>query len=111
MAKSQPGKLFAARAPLVGNRKITHSSTGAQEIPYGLRHAITRWEAAPKPPAALQIECDVTVARAHLKAIVIGKGGSVVRRVVETASAEMEKRFQRRVSLRLRVKVKPHESR
>jgi len=53
----------------------------------------------------------VTVARAHLKAIVIGKGGSVVRRVVETASAEMEKRFQRRVSLRLRVKVKPHESR
>ena len=81
-----------------------------QEIPYGLKHKITKWEMSPaattNATALLEIECDVIVARQHLKAIVIGKDGASVRRVAEGASAELQKRFQRRVSLKIRVVAK-----
>jgi GTPase Era involved in 16S rRNA processing len=46
----------------------------------------------------------VIVPRKHLKAIVIGKNGAAVKRVSEAAAAEMQQRFQRRVSLAIRVK-------
>jgi GTPase Era involved in 16S rRNA processing len=75
-----------------------------QEIPYGLRHRITSWKTLPGASASLGIECDVIVPRKHLKAIVIGREGKVVKRVSQAAAAEMQQRFQRPVSLAIRVK-------
>jgi|EP01043_Picozoa_sp_COSAG02_P053922 hypothetical protein len=75
-----------------------------QEIPYGLRHKITSWKTLPGASASLGIECDVIVPRKHLKSIVIGKDGKVVKKVSQAAAAEMQQRFQRPVSLAIRVK-------
>ena len=75
-----------------------------QEIPYGLRHKITSWKTLPGASASLGVECDVIVPRKHLKAIVIGKDGKVVKNVSQKAAAEMQQRFQRPVSLAIRVK-------
>jgi len=74
-----------------------------QEIPYGLTVQIERFETEEKRTT---INAIIWVERDSQKGIVVGKGGSVLKRVGREARLELKKRLQRPVHLELWVKVK-----
>jgi len=74
-----------------------------QEIPYGLTVQIERFETEEKRTT---INAIIWVERDSQKGIVVGKGGSVLKRVGKEARLELKKRLQRPVHLELWVKVK-----
>ena len=74
-----------------------------QELPYGLTVEIERFK---EDGGLLRINALVWVDRDSQKAIVIGKGGAVLKQVGQEARRDMEKAFQRKVFLEIWVKVK-----
>lgn len=74
-----------------------------EEVPYGLTVEIERFEARDK---LTTIHAVIWVARPGHKGIVIGKGGSLLKRVGEQARKDMEQAFGCKVFLQLWVKVK-----
>lgn len=74
-----------------------------QELPYGLTVEIERFR---EDGGLLRINALVWVDRDSQKAIVIGKGGAVLKQVGQEARRDMEKAFQRKVFLEIWVKVK-----
>jgi GTP-binding protein Era len=66
---------------------------------------VDRWE---ETPAITRIYATVYVEREGQKAIVIGAGGSMLKRVGTLAREEMERLFGRRIYLDLHVKVQPN---
>ena len=76
-----------------------------QEIPHGIACVVERWEQSEE---LLSIGITVICERDSHKAIVIGKNGSVLKKVGEQARAELEKFFGRKVFLETWVKVRPN---
>jgi len=74
-----------------------------QEIPYGLTVQIEHFETEENRTT---INAIIWVERDSQKGIVVGKGGSVLKRVGKEARLELKKRLQRPVHLELWVKVK-----
>jgi GTP-binding protein Era len=74
-----------------------------QEIPYGLTVQIERFETE---KSRTTINAIIWVERDSQKGIVVGKGGSVLKRVGKEARLELKKQLQRPVHLELWVKVK-----
>jgi len=74
-----------------------------QEIPYGLTVQIERFETEENRTT---INAIIWVERDSQKGIVVGKGGSVLKRVGREARLELKKQLQRPVHLELLVKVK-----
>ena len=74
-----------------------------QEIPYGLTVQIERFETEENRTT---INAIIWVERDSQKGIVVGKGGSVLKRVGKEARLELKKQLQRPVHLELWVKVK-----
>jgi len=74
-----------------------------QEIPYGLTVQIERFETEENRTTVNAI---IWVERDSQKGIVVGKGGSVLKRVGREARLELKKQLQRPVHLELWVKVK-----
>lgn len=74
-----------------------------QEIPYGLTVQIERFETE---EGRTTINAIIWVERDSQKGIVVGKGGSVLKRVGKEARLELKKQLQRPVHLELWVKVK-----
>jgi GTP-binding protein Era len=74
-----------------------------QEIPYGLTVQIERFETE---KSRTTINAVIWVERDSQKGIVVGKGGSVLKRVGKEARLELKKQLQRPVHLELWVKVK-----
>jgi len=74
-----------------------------QEIPYGLTVQIEHFETEENRTT---INAIIWVERDSQKGIVVGKGGSVLKRVGREARLELKKRLQRPVHLELWVKVK-----
>ena len=74
-----------------------------QEIPYGLTVQIERFETEEDRTT---INAIIWVERDSQKGIVVGKGGSVLKRVGKEARLELKKQLQRPVHLELWVKVK-----
>jgi GTP-binding protein Era len=74
-----------------------------QEIPYGLTVQIERFETQENRTT---INAIIWVERDSQKGIVVGKGGSVLKRVGKEARLELKKQLQRPVHLELWVKVK-----
>ncbi len=74
-----------------------------QELPYALAVTIEAFEEADK---LYKISAVIWVDKASQKAIVIGKGGGVLREVGEKARLDMERLFGEKVFLKLWVKVK-----
>jgi GTP-binding protein Era len=74
-----------------------------QEIPYGLTVQIERFETEENRTT---INAIIWVERDSQKGIVVGKGGSVLKRVGREARLELRKQLQRPVHLELWVKVK-----
>ncbi|MGB5209807.1 MAG: GTPase Era [Gammaproteobacteria bacterium] len=75
------------------------------EIPYGLTVEVQAMESSAN---LLRIAATVWLERESQKAIVIGKGGGQIKACGTAARVELERLFDNRVHLDLRVKVKEH---
>lgn len=78
----------------------------SEEIPYSVFINITEFqerEAEGKPD---YINADIIVERESQKGIILGKGGSMIKKIGEQSRKEIEKMLDRKVFLKLFVKVK-----
>lgn len=75
-----------------------------QEIPYHVAVGIDAWE---EKDEVVVIHATIHVARSSQKGIVIGKGGSRLKAVGQSARHGLERLLDRRVFLDLRVRVEP----
>jgi len=76
-----------------------------EEVPYASTVIVEQWEEQPKlTRIAAAIYCE----REGQKAIVIGKGGQMLKKIGSAARFEIEKRLGTRVFLELFVKVQPN---
>jgi GTPase len=76
-----------------------------QELPYALAVETEQWEDRKDGSAA--VHQVIYVERDSQKAIVLGKGGSQIKKLGELARLDMAEQFGRKVHLFLHVKVKP----
>jgi GTP-binding protein Era len=76
------------------------------EIPFASAVAIDRFEEATPADPLLRLYCTILVDRESQKPIVIGKGGSMVKRIGVAAREDLERFFGTRVYLDLQVKVR-----
>jgi GTP-binding protein Era len=96
----QPERFLAAE---LVREKILRETR--QEVPHAVAVWVDRWE---ETAAITRIYATVYVEREGQKAIVIGAGGSMLKRVGTLAREEMERLFGRRIYLDLHVKVQPN---
>jgi len=75
-----------------------------QELPYATMVLINSFE---EKPALLRISGTIYVEREGQKAVIIGKGGEMIKTIGTLARQEVEKRFGQKVYLELYVKVRP----
>lgn len=73
-----------------------------EEVPHEAAVAIKHLT---KTDDGYEIEATVYVEKESQKAIVIGRGGAMVKRISMSARQDLEKRWKKRVNLRLRVEV------
>ena len=76
-----------------------------QELPYSIAVETTDWKK--QADGSLRIEQNILCERENHKAMVIGKGGSMLKKVGAASRAELEKFLGRKVHLFLFVKVSP----
>jgi GTPase len=75
-----------------------------QEVPHSVTVTVDKWEDTPK---LTRIFATIRVERDGQKAIVIGKGGSMLKRIGTEARQEMERLFGVKIYLDLHVRVQP----
>ena len=75
-----------------------------QEVPHSVAVLVDEWE---DKPNVLRIAATIYVERSGQKNIIVGTGGSVLKKIGSSARLEMEKFFGRKIFLELFVKVKP----
>jgi GTP-binding protein Era len=80
-----------------------------QEVPYGVAVVIESWEERARQDGTndVVIEAAILVERDSQKAIVVGKGGSMIREIGTVARAQITDLLQRPAHLKLHVKVDP----
>ena len=76
-----------------------------EEIPHGIAVAIDRMKERPDG-SVIDIDATIICEKASHKGIIIGKGGSMLRRIGSQARMEIEKMMEMKVNLQLWVKVK-----
>jgi len=96
----QPERFLAAE---LIREKLLHETR--QEVPHAVAVLVDRWE---ETPELLRIAATIYVEKDGQKAIVIGAGGRMLKKVGTAARQEMEALFGRKIFLELFVKVKPH---
>lgn len=77
-----------------------------QEVPHALATVIDEWEEDPGKDL-VRIAVSIVVEKEGQKAILIGRGGAMLRKIGTDARAEIEELIGRRVFLELFVKVRP----
>ncbi len=95
----QPERFLAAE---ILREKVLHLTR--QEVPHAIAVMIENWE---DQPTLLRIAASIYVERPGQKAILIGAGGSLLKRIGTLARQEMEKVFGKKVFLQTLVKVRP----
>ena len=75
-----------------------------QEIPYGIAVSVNKYEY--RANGILDIDADVIVQKSAHKPIVLGKGGSMIKRIAEYAREDLEKMTGSKIFLTLWVRVK-----
>jgi GTP-binding protein Era len=94
-----PMRLLAAE---ITREKLFHNLH--EELPYGLTVETESWE--PFDDGSVKIDQVVYIAREAHKPIIIGRGGSAIKRVGEQSRIELEEILEQRVHLKLFVKVR-----
>ncbi|MBS1857550.1 MAG: GTPase Era [Acidobacteria bacterium] len=74
------------------------------EVPHSVAVAVDKWEETPR---ITRIFATIRVEREGQKAIIIGTGGSMLKKIGTAARQEMEQLFERRIYLDLHVRVQP----
>lgn len=97
----QSDRQFAAE--LIREAALTHLQ---EEVPHGLEVQIEDWKT--REDGLVQIGAKLFVERPGHKAIVIGKGGQMLKTIGTAARKEIERALETRVFLELFVTVKPH---
>ena len=95
----QPERFLAAE---VLREKILHHTQ--QEVPHAAAVMIENWEDSPR---LLRIAASIYVERPGQKTILIGAGGSLLKKIGTLARQEMERLFGKKVFLETTVKVRP----
>ncbi len=75
-----------------------------QEVPHSINATVDKWEETPK---LTRIFVTIRVEREGQKAIVIGRGGAMLKRIGTLARQEMERIFGVKIYLDLHVRVQP----
>lgn len=76
----------------------------SQELPYALTVETELWE---RRENGIRVEQTIYVERDSQKSIVLGKGGSMVKRIGQAARKEIEELLEEKIHLFLFVKVRP----
>src|SRR5439155_3578072 len=97
----QPERFFASE---IVREKLLQFTRA--EIPFASAVVIDRFEEATPADPLLRLYCTILVDRESQKPIVIGKGGSMVKRIGVAAREDLERFFGTRVYLDLQVKVR-----
>ena len=97
----QPERFLASEIVREKLLQFTHA-----EIPFSSAVVIDRFEEPQEPGGLLRLYCTILVDRDSQKAIVVGRGGDMVKRIGTAAREELEKFFATRVFLDLHVGVK-----
>ncbi len=97
-----PNRLFAAE---ITREKLFMNLQ--QELPYTLAVETTKWE---EKENGIRVEQTIYVERTGQKSIVLGKGGSMIKKIGEAARRELTHLLERPVHLFLFVKVKENWS-
>ncbi len=74
-----------------------------QEVPYSIFEESESWEEFDNGP--VKISQAIVVSRDNHKGIVLGKGGQTLKKIGQEARTELEPQLERRVHLKLFVKV------
>ena len=90
-------------AELVREQLLRHTR---DELPFSTAVAIDSWEEPERPAGAVRIFATIFVDTNSQKPIVIGRGGSMLKKVGTAARAQIEQMLGRRVFIDLRVKVR-----
>ncbi len=96
----QPERFFVAE--LVREQVLQHTHA---ELPFASAVMVDRFE-EPDAKGLLRLYCTILVERESQKPIVVGKGGSMIKSIGTAARHELERFFDTRVFLDLRVKVR-----
>jgi GTP-binding protein Era len=96
----QPERFFVAE--LVREQVLQHTRA---ELPFASAVVVDRFE-EPDDKGLLRLYCTILVERESQKPIVIGRGGEMIKAIGTAARRELERFFDTRVVLDLRVKVR-----
>jgi GTP-binding protein Era len=96
----QPERFFVAE--LVREQVLQHTHA---ELPFASAVVVDRFE-EPDANGLLRLFCTILVERESQKPIVVGRGGSMIKAIGSAARVELERFFDARVFLDLRVKVR-----
>lgn len=96
----QPERFFVAE--LVREQVLQHTR---DELPFATAVVVDRFE-EPDEKGLMRLYCTILVERPSQKAIVVGRGGSMIKAIGTAARQELERFFGTRVYLDLRVKVR-----
>jgi len=97
----QPERFFAAE---IVREKLLQSTR--DEIPFSSAVLVDRFEEPDKPDGLLKLYCTIVVERESQKPIVIGRRGDMIKRIGTAAREDLERFFDAKVFLDLRVQVK-----
>ena len=85
--------------------KVLHNTR--DELPFSTAVAVDAFEEPDRPGGLLRVYCTILVETESQKPIVIGRAGSMIKKIGTEARKDLESFFQCKVYLDLRVKVKP----
>jgi GTP-binding protein Era len=77
------------------------------ELPFSTAVAVDQFDEPDRPGGLLRVYCTIMVETESQKPIVIGRAGSMIKKIGTEARIDLEKFFACKVYLDLRVKVKP----
>jgi GTP-binding protein Era len=97
----QPERFVASEIIREQVLQLTHD-----ELPFSTAVVIDRFEEPPQGSKLLNVYATILVDRESQKPIVVGKGGSMIKKIGTAARQELEQYFGSRVFLDLHVKVK-----
>jgi len=98
----QPERVLVAET--VREKVLRHTR---DELPFTSAVAIDQFEEPDRPGGLMRVYCTIYVESESQKPIVIGRAGSMIKRIGTEAREDIERFFQCKVFLDLRVKVRP----
>lgn len=96
----QPSRFIAAE--MIREKLLDQTE---QEVPHSVAVFVEKWEETPK---IIRVTATVFVEKEGQKAIVIGQGGAMIKKIGTEARLELEKFFEQKFYLELFVKVRPN---